>query len=343
MRAMVQIDFGGPEAVSLRDVPEPVCGPCDVVVEVAYCGLNRLDLLQREGPGLIPGFRLPHVPGMDVAGTVVAAGSAVSSLVPGDRVIADPTQGCGSCPRCSMGDRAYCVSPRVLGGNVPGGLAQFVVACAASVVRVPDSLPLAAAVTVPTAFATAWHAVRTVGQLAAGETLVVHAGASSVSLAAIALAKQAGASVVAFAGSDAKLTAAGAAGADLVLRNDDPDPAKRVSAYTDGAGADLVLDHVGTDTWRTSLDCLGIRGRLLLLGNTSGDQVSFSLREVFHRGLGLLGVGGYTSADFVAATAACFADGLHLPTAARFPLEDLAGAWDVLAARETIGKVVIEP
>jgi 2-desacetyl-2-hydroxyethyl bacteriochlorophyllide A dehydrogenase len=343
VRAMVQTDFGGPEAVSRQDVPEPVCGPRDVVVEVAYCGLNRLDLLQRKGPGLIPGFRLPHVPGMDFAGRVVATGSAVSSVVPGDRVIADPTQGCGSCPRCAVGDRAYCRSPRILGGNVPGALAEYVLASAESIVQVPESLPLAAAVTLPTAAATAWHAVYTVGSLAAGETVVVHAGASAVSLAAIALAKRAGASVVAFAGSDAKRDAARAAGADLVLPNGDPDAVKTVSVFTDGAGADLVLDHVGTDTWRTSLDCLGIRGRLLLMGNTSGDQVAFSLQEVFHRGLKLLGTGGYSSADFVAATSACFADGLHLPTAARFPLEDLADAWDVLAARETIGKVVIEP
>ncbi|MCP9213218.1 alcohol dehydrogenase catalytic domain-containing protein [Streptomyces sp. NEAU-Y11] len=340
---MVQTEFGGPEAVFPQDLPEPVCGPRDVVVEVAYCGLNRLDLVQLKGPGLLPGFRLPHVPGMDFAGTVVATGSAVTSIVPGDRVTVDPTQGCGSCPRCSAGDRAYCVSPRVLGGNAPGALAEYVRASAQSVIQIPESVPLTAAVTVPTAFATAWHAVHTVGSLAAGETLVVHAGASAVSLAAIALAKRAGASVVAFAGSDAKQAAANTAGADLVLPNEAPDSAKTVSDFTDGAGADLVLDHVGTETWRTSLDCLGIRGRLLLMGNTSGDQVSFSLQEVFHRGLKLLGTGGYSSADFLAATSACFTDGLCLPTAARFPLEGLADAWDVLAARGTIGKVVIEP
>ncbi|MFF2850039.1 zinc-binding dehydrogenase [Streptomyces sp. NPDC058001] len=340
---MVQTDFGGPAAVFLHDLPEPTCGPRDVVIDVAYCGLNRLDLLQLKGPGLIPGFSLPHVPGMDFAGTVVATGSAVSSVVPGDRVIADPTQGCGSCPRCAVGDRSYCVRPRVLGGNAPGALADYVLASAESVVQVPESLPLAAAVTLPTAFSAAWHAVHTVGSLAAGETLVVHAGASAVSLAAIALAKRSGASVVAFAGSEAKRAAARAAGADLVLPNEEPDAAKAVSVFTDGAGADLVLDHVGTDTWRTSLDCLGIRGRLVMTGNTSGDQVSFSLQEVFHRGLKLLGSGGYTSADFVAAMSACFADGLYLPTAARLPLTELADAWGVLGARDTIGKVVIEP
>jgi NADPH:quinone reductase-like Zn-dependent oxidoreductase len=343
VRAMVQTDFGGPEAVSLQNVPEPVCGPRDVVVKVAYCGLNRLDLQQRRGPGVIPGFRLPHVAGMDFAGTVVATGSAVSTVAVGDRVIADATQDCGNCSFCAVGDPAYCVNPRILGANVPGGLAEYVLATAASIVTVPESVPLAAAVTLPTAFATAWYAVRTVGALAAGETLVVHAGASSISLAAIALAKQVGASVVAFASTDEKLAAAGAAGADVLLLNGDPEAAKTVSAFTDGTGANVVLDHVGADTWRTSLDCLGFRGRLLMMGSTSGDQVSFSLREIYHRGLKLLGVGGYTPADFAAATSACFADGLHLPTAALFPLEALADAWDVLAARDTIGKVVVQP
>ncbi|MFF0449892.1 alcohol dehydrogenase catalytic domain-containing protein [Streptomyces sp. NPDC004609] len=95
---MVQTDFGGPEAAFPQDVPEPMCGPREVVVDVACCGLNRRDLLQLKGPGLIPGFCVPHVPGMDFAGTVVATGSAVSPVASGDRVIAEPAQGCGRCP-----------------------------------------------------------------------------------------------------------------------------------------------------------------------------------------------------------------------------------------------------
>ncbi|QYX75890.1 alcohol dehydrogenase catalytic domain-containing protein [Streptomyces akebiae] len=82
---MVQTDFGGPEAVSPQGFPEPVRGPRDVLVEVVHRGLNRLDLPQRMGPGRVPGFRLPPVPGMDFAGTVVATGTAVSWVVPGDR------------------------------------------------------------------------------------------------------------------------------------------------------------------------------------------------------------------------------------------------------------------
>jgi len=171
VRAMVQTDFGGPDVVSVRQVAEPVCGARDVVVKVEACALNRLDRLQREGPGVIPGFTLPHIAGLDLAGVVVATGSAVTSVQEGDRVIADPTQGCRSCPRCSIGDHAYCASPRILGGNIPGALAEFVAVAAESTVQVPAAMSMAAAATLPTAWATAWHSITTVGELAAGETL----------------------------------------------------------------------------------------------------------------------------------------------------------------------------
>jgi NADPH:quinone reductase-like Zn-dependent oxidoreductase len=339
---MVQTSFGGPEACQLAHLPEPVCGPRDVVIRVEACGLNRLDLIQRNGPGVIPGFSLPHVAGLDMTGVVVEVGRSVASVSVGDRVVADPTQGCGSCARCAVGDRAYCPQPRIVGGNVDGSLAQYVRVSAESTVRVPDGFALTAAATLPTAWATAWHCVHAVAKLAAGETLVVHAAGSSVSLAAITLARRAGATVVAAASTEAKRAAARAAGADVVLRNDEP-LAKIVHEHTDGRGAEVVLDHVGADSWSASLDSLGVRGRLVLLGNTTGDEVTFSLASVFHRELRVLGAGGYTSADFIAAIGACLAEGLHLPVAAEFDLADLASAWSVFEDRATVGKVVMHP
>lgn len=339
---MVQTGFGGPEVCALSHVAEPVCGPRDVVVRVDSCGLNRLDLIQRNGPGVIPGFTLPHVAGMDVAGVVVEVGHSVGHLQTGDRIVADPTQGCGTCVRCSVGDRAYCAQPRITGGNTDGGFAEYARVSAESVVRVPADRSLTAAATLPTSWATAWHALFPVAGLAAGETFVVHAGGSGVSLAAITLAKRAGARVLTAASTDAKQHAARSAGADVVMSNDEP-LSKIVQEYTDGRGADVVLDHVGADSWRNSLDSLGTRGRLVMLGNTTGDAVAFSLAEVFHRELKLLGAGGYTSADFVAVTSACLDEGLHLPLAAEFDLADLDAAWAVFEDRATVGKVVVHP
>ena len=103
MRAVLQTGFGGPEVLALAELPDPRPGPGDVVVRVVACALNRLDVLQQRGPALIPGFRLPHVAGMDIAGTVVAVGREVTRLAPDDLVVIDPAVGCGHCARCASG------------------------------------------------------------------------------------------------------------------------------------------------------------------------------------------------------------------------------------------------
>lgn len=338
---MVQVDFGGPEVVLLRDVVEPAVGCDDVLVQVGACGLNRLDLTQRNGPGVLPGFRLPHIAGMDVAGTVVAVGDRVAGVHAGDRVVVDPTQGCGTCRRCTSGNRAYCAELRIIGGNVPGGLAEYVAVRADTVIPVPDRLTLTEAATLPTAWATAWHAVVTVAGTKPGECVVVQAGASAVSLAAIQIATRAGATVIAVASTERKLTAAAAAGAALGVTNEAGLPTA-VHEFTQGAGADVVIDHVGAATWDPSLACLAIGGRMVLLGNTSGDEVTLSLANAFHRGLHLMGAGGYTGQDFTNGIRAAFDVGAR-PAAGEYALEQLPDAWSAVESRETIGKVVVVP
>ena len=339
---MVQTDFGGPEVVRLQRVPEPKLQQGEVLVRVGACALNRLDVIQRRGPAVIPGFSLPHIAGVDIAGTVAATGPGVASVAEGARVVIDPTVGCGSCPRCRAGQRGYCAQARVIGGNAPGGLAELVAAPADAVLPVPDEIPLPEAAALPTAWATAWHAVHCVGQVAPGDCVVVQAAASAVGLAAIQLCKRAGATVVAVASSADKIAGACAAGADLGLRNDERLP-RAVADFTHGNGAEMVLENVGAETWDASLGALGIGGRLVMLGNIGGDRVAFSLANVYHRGLRLLGAGAYSAADFRAALRACFEDDLRLPMAAEFDLEDLPDAWSAVEARATVGKVIVLP
>jgi NADPH:quinone reductase-like Zn-dependent oxidoreductase len=338
---MVQVDFGGPEVVHLRDVAEPAVDRDDVLVRVGACGLNRLDVIQRNGPGVLPGFQLPHIAGMDVAGTVVAVGAGVRGIDPGARVVVDPTQGCGLCRNCAGGQRAYCDQLRIIGGNVPGGLAEFVAVRADTVIEIPAHRTLTDAASLPTAWATAWRAV-TAAAVAPGECVVVQAGASAISIAIIQIARRAGATVVAVASSAEKLEAARTAGAALGVRNEHA-LAESVREFTQGHGADVVIDHVGADTWDASLASLAVGGRMVLLGNTSGDRVSFSLANVFHRGLRLIGAGGYTAQDFRAAMEVAFGEGVHLPVAGEYPLDDLTAAWSAIEARDTVGKVVVLP
>lgn len=342
MKALVQTGFGGPEVVSLRHIADPVPGPRDVLVRVRACALNRLDVLQRRGPALLPGFRLPHIAGMDVAGHVEAVGDEVRGHAPGDRVVIDPTLGCGTCPRCRAGDRGHCPGVRVIGGNVAGGFAEYVVVPARLAHHVPAHVDLADAASLPSAWSAAWHATLTVGEVAAGETVLVQAAASGVSIAAVQLAKRAGARVVAVAGSDAKLALAGELGADLLLHND-ADVVAAVRRFTGGEGADVALDHVGAATWRTSLDSLRVGGRLVTFGNTTGDEVVISLAGVYHRGLRLLGSGAYTEAEFAAMLDAYFGGGLRTVRQAEFGMDESPAAFAAAESRTSIGKVLVRP
>ncbi|NKZ03221.1 zinc-binding dehydrogenase [Actinomadura latina] len=342
MRALVQTAFGGPEVVSLRRVPDPVPGPRDVLVRVGACALNRLDVLQRRGPAVLPGFRLPHIAGMDVAGHVEAAGGEVPGVAAGDRVVIDPTLGCGTCRRCGAGEPGHCTSVRVVGGNIAGGFAEYVAVPARLVHRVPDHVGLAEAAALPSAWSTAWHATLTVGAVTAGETVLVQAAASGVSIAAVQLAKRAGARVVAVAGSDAKLALAGDLGADLLVHGDADVPAA-VRRYTGGEGADVALDHVGAATWQASMDSLRAGGRLVTFGNTTGDEVTISLAGVYHRGLRLLGSGAYTEAEFAAMLAAYYGGGLRVVRMAEYGLDELPAAFAAAESRTAIGKVLVRP
>lgn len=342
MRAMVQTGFGGPEVVRLHDLPDPEPGPTDAVIAVDTATLNRLDLLQRRGPGLLPGFALPHVGGMDVAGRVVATGSGVSTLRIGDRVVVDPTIGCGRCDTCTSGNPGYCATLQVVGGNRPGGFAEYVAVPAAVTHRVPDHVDLADAAALPTAWAVAWHALHRVGQLRSGEAVLIQAATSAVSVAAIQLARRAGAQVIAVARTEAKRAAATDLGADTVLDLDDR-TADAVRDHTDGHGVDLVLDHVGTATWNSSLGSLRTGGRLVLLGNTSGDQVSLSLAHLYHQGLRLLGAGAYAPADFAAMLDTFFTSDMRVVRAAEYPLADLAQAYARQESGDLVGKILIRP
>lgn len=342
MRAMVQAAFGGSEVVTAQDVPVPAIAADEALIRVAACAVNRLDLLQLHGPALLPGFTLPHVAGLDVAGTVVGVGADVVDLAVGARVVVDPTMGCGDCRHCALGDFGYCDGVRVTGGNRPGGFAEYVAVSARQTHLVPDEVELTTAAALPSSWATAYHALFPVGRLAAGETILIQAAASGVSIAAAQLAMDAGARVVAVAGSQAKLDAVRAFGVEHCVPLD-ADPIAYVRELTGGRGAEIVLDHVGPATWPVSMGALGVRGRLVFMGQTSGNEVRFGLIGAYHRELALLGSGSYTPEDVRRALAAFWSGKLTAPIATALPLEALSDAFDVLTDRATVGKVLVIP
>ncbi len=344
MKAMLYREFGGPDVLTYVDVPDPEPGPVDVVIDVAATALNRLDVVQRNGWFNMPGFQLPHIAGMDVAGIVSAVGDEVTSVAVGDRVVVDPSLS-GVDDRSKLGGMGDLYGELgIIGATVDGGYAEKCLAPASHVYPVPDDITLEQAAPFATCYVTSAHALFDVGKLEAGETVMIHAAGSGLSTAAIQLAKHAGATVLATAGTDAKCERALTLGADHVLNNRTGDITGWARELTNGAGVDMVLDHVGTALFGPSLFAIGVHGRLVNCGNASGDEATIpSLGYVFHSGISILGSDPYRPEEFGPVWDDFCAGHYDVVIDSVFPLEAAADAQTKMVTNDFFGKILLVP
>jgi NADPH:quinone reductase-like Zn-dependent oxidoreductase len=344
MKAVRYDHSGGPEVLEYADVPDPSPAGMDVLVRVEACALNRLDIVQREGWYHMPGFAYPHIAGMDVAGTVVDVGNDVTSVSMGERVVVDPSLSGVSVGSKFAGKGHLFGELAVIGATEDGGYAELCLVPATHVYRVPDEMPIEHAAAFPTCWLTATHALFDVGHLCAGETVLIHAAGSGVSVAGIQLAKHAGATVLATAGTDEKCRRALDLGADYSLNNRTGDVIAWARGVTQGRGVNVVFDHVGTALFEASLFALGIGGRLVACGNSSGDQAIIpSLGYLFHSNISIFGSGPYHPDEFGPAWQ-LFCDGdFRSMVDSEFALADAAAAQDKLARNDVFGKIILRP
>ena len=344
MKAVLYDEHGGPEVLRLAEVPDPDPGSADVVVRVEATALNRLDVIQRAGWFTMPGFTMPHIAGMDVAGTVVATGEATDGVSRGDRVVVDPSL--SGVPKGSLlagrGDLHGDLG--IIGATADGGYAELCLAPAGHVFPIPAEMSFEAAAVFPTCWMTAAHALFDVGGLQAGETLLVHAAGSGVSTAAIQLARHAGARVLATAGSETKCARARELGAAETVNNRTTDVTAWARSVTEGVGVDMVFDHVGPALWEASLFALATRGRLVNCGNTTGDAVTIpSLGHLFHSGLRIMGSDPYRPEEFAPAWATYCSGGFTAAIDSVLPLAEAGAAQERLLAGDLFGKIVLRP
>ena len=344
MKAMRYHEPGGAEVLCYEEVPDPEPGPVDVVVDVVATALNRLDVVQRNGWFSMPGFTLPHIAGMDVAGVVSEVGDEVDGVAVGDRVVVDPSLA-GVDHRSKLGGLGDLYRELgIIGGTVDGGYAERCLVPASHVYPVPHAMSLEAAATFPTCWLTAAHGLFAVGGLQAGETVMIHAAGSGVSVAGIQLAANAGATVLATAGTDEKCERALELGAAHVLNNRNGDVAAWARELTSGAGVHMVFDHVGTALFGPSLFALGIRGRLVNCGNSSGDEAVIpSLGYVFHSGIKILGSDPYRPEEFGPAWDTFCGNGFTAAVDSVFDLAEAANAQAKMLASDFFGKILLKP
>lgn len=342
MRAIVIRSHGGPEVLGLEEVPDPVPGPDEVVIDVRACALNHLDLWVRRG---LPGapFHLPIIGGGDISGDVAAVGAGADDLAVGTPVMVLPGLSCGACRRCDEGQDPLCEDYGILGETRDGGLAEKVVVPRRNVFPKPGRLSYEQAAAGSLSFLTAWHMLASRAQLQAGEWVLVHGGASGVGSAAIQIATHLGATVIATAGSEAKLAAARKLGASHAVDYGQTDWVREVKAITERRGVDVVFEHVGGEVFEGSLRCLAWAGRLVTCGATAGSQVAIDLRHLFFKSQSILGSTMGSRSEFASVVDLLGNGSLEPVVGLVLPLEKIAEAHAALEAREVIGKVVIIP
>jgi NADPH2:quinone reductase len=326
MRTVQFHETGGPDVLvtAEREAPEP--GPGQVAIDVAYAGVNYADLLARAEGYRVE--RFPYVPGLEVSGRVRALGAGVTGLSVGQEVTA-LTEG--------------------------GAYAEVAVVRAATVFPLPEGLDLRTAAALTTVLPTAYALVHSVGRLQPGETVLVHSAAGGVGTVAGQLAKAAGAGrVLGTVSSDAKADHARAHGYDEILVGDferDGGLEKAVRDATDGRGADLVLDAVGGETFRSSLASLAPFGRLVNFGNASSaapwsvDRAALNPLGATVSGFSVLTLAATAPHRLRALAEQAFAKALDgtvsLPVTAEFPLSDAAEAHRLMGARTSTGKLLL--
>lgn len=327
MHAVVVRQFGGPEQLLLEERPDPRPGPGDVVLEIAAAGVNRADVLARAGRYHRAGPP-PLVLGLEGAGTVSAVGENVTGLVVGQQVVARGAT------------------------NAPGFYADRAVVPADHVVPIPDGVDLRAAAAVPTAWLSAWYCLRRLADVQPGEWVLVHAAASGVGSAAVQIAVDAGASVIATAGSAAKAAWARELGAVHALDTSTLSSQQIIEAVvrlSGGTGVDVVLDTVGGQTFADSLHTLGYGGRLVALANVALETSTIDTRDFYPKNVAILGFQitsltehGYDPrADIAELLGALAMDRFFVPIDMTFPLARAADAHHYLEQRSNRGKVLL--
>ncbi len=326
MRAVRIHEDGGPEVLVLEDVPDPEPGPGEVLVRLRASALNHLDVWIRKG---LPSVPKPRILGADGAGVVEALGEGVDGFAPGDRVVLNP------------GIEQEDSRIHVLGEHGDGTNAELIAVPAANVHPIPGGLSFEEAAAFPLVFETAYRMLVTRAGLRAGEWVLVWGVGGGIGTASLTIAKALGARVIVTSSSEAKLEQARELGADATVDHATDDVKAAVQEATGGHGADVVVEHVGEATWRTSLDVAAPGARITVCGATTGPNPPAALHRIWWKQLSILGSTMGTGEDFAGAYE-LVASGRARPVVdSVLPLEEIRAAHERLEAGEQLGKIVL--
>jgi D-arabinose 1-dehydrogenase-like Zn-dependent alcohol dehydrogenase len=345
MKAVVVNKAGGLDALTYTDIPDPQPQGHELVLKVHSCGVCFHDVLTRNGT-LKAGVRLPCVLGHEVAGTVVELGAQVKGFKLGDRVATTQRSYiCGHCRFCRSGFEPLCAQRVFLGDvGLVGGYAQYLAISSDCIAQVPDGVDLDHAAVAACAVGTVLNAVRDVGRVQMGETVLITGAGGGLGLHAIQLARLAGARVLAQTTSADKVELIRKMGAHEVVLHKRGEPfAPLVRDMTQGQGADVIIDNVGTVLFEDMRKSLAIQGRWLMIGQLTGDFVPFNPAQFFLKNQSLLSVTS-TSRSQLEDVLTLMQRGQVTPVIERkLPLSEAAQAHQAVEAGRTTGRWLLSP
>ena len=324
MKAITVEEFGEADVLQYVDAERPEPGDGEALIEVRSAGVNYADTMRRRNQYLEE-QDLPFTPGSEVAGTVAEVGEGVDDVSVGDRVVS------------------------LLG---TGGYAEYAVAPARGLIPLPEGLDFDRAAAIPLQGLTAYHCIKTSGALKDGESVLVHAAAGGVGTLAVQMAKLLGAgTVIATASSEKKLDLARSLGADVLIDYTEGDWPERVREATEGRGADIILEMVGSDFPRKNLGCLNVFGRMVVFGAASGERgtiVPAALMKPCHAVVGFYLPQIMRRPDLFAPSLEevlgwISTDDLQLTIGDTYPLDQASTAHADLEGRKTTGKLLLNP
>ena len=343
MKSVYIKEQGGVDVLTYGDLPEPIVKSNEIKIKVKACSINRLDLFARAGEkGVRLNLKNPHILGGDVAGDVIEYGDAVNDFLVGDRVLINPYITCQNCKNCKLGIEELCLQSNMLGITSNGGYAEYVTVPFYNAVLIPDNLSYIEAAAIPTVFIPCWNILFRKAKLQSNEKVLVVSASSGIGTAAIQLAKNiSGVKIVATTSNMYKARLIQEMGVSDVLLHTDKNLHKKLMETTDNEGFNIVIDHVGLDSWSYGIRTLARGGRYCVCGVTSGHKVDLHLGCLFKNSQTIFGVFMGRMTDLQNVLNIINTRKMLPIIADIIPLKEVKRAHKMLEENSVVGKLVI--
>lgn len=341
MKAVVFYNCGDSSQIQIADVPEPTVNAGQVLIRVHASAFNHLELWSLHGPA-DDSYHFPMWTGSDISGVIERLAPDVEGWSVGDAVVVNPSLSCGKCAHCLEGEVSQCDDYDILGSNGHGGNAEFVVANADKLMRMPAGFDFVSAAAAPLAYQTAWRAVVTRAKVQPGEDVLVLGASGGVAVAATQICKLLGARVFAITSSSEKIEKTLSIGADFAFDRTASNPFDEVRHLTEGRGVGIVIENVGASTWGESQKILRKGGRIVTYGRTTGRMATTNLSLLFWNEQTHIGSTMGSLDDFRTVMEHVFSGKIEPVIDSVYPLEEARAAYERYELGEQFGKIVLK-